>query len=421
MRFDSLDEWLDWQEDLHYSAIDLGLDRCHTVAERMGLLSPDFSVISIAGTNGKGSSAAMLDSIFRNSGYRVGTYTSPHLIRYNERILLNGVEASDASLCGAFTRIDQARGDISLTYFEFGTLAALDIFNQADIQLAILEVGLGGRLDAVNILDSDVALVCSIDLDHEHWLGHSRESIGLEKAGIFRAGKPAVCTDVNTPESVINHASTVGARLYLSGRDYGIEMLEDDWSWKTDSVELHGLPVPGRYNRTQVQNAAGILKVLDVLSGQYPVEKQVIYDSLAAFQLSGRFQVIHGETTFILDVAHNPQSAANLVDNLLEFANSGKNHIVIGMLADKDHSGILELLSRAADCWYVTSLDYEKAVTGHILAEKLHEIGQVNDVNVFDKVDEALEHAQIRAGKGDRIIVTGSFLTVGAVLEKLDI
>ncbi|MEE9551556.1 MAG: Mur ligase family protein, partial [Gammaproteobacteria bacterium] len=248
MRFQTLAEWLAWQESLHFTAIELGLDRCLSVADTLGLLQPNYTVISVAGTNGKGSSVAMLESILRHAGYKTACYTSPHLVRYNERIQIKGEEVTDKALCKAFDRIDKARGDISLTYFEFGTLAALDIFQRSGIDIAILEVGLGGRLDAVNCLDADIALVTSIDIDHENWLGSDRESIAREKAGIFRTSRPAICSDPNPPDSLLRYADSQDTPLYLQDHDYKYQITKDTWLWQTDSIRYANLPKPDLYN-----------------------------------------------------------------------------------------------------------------------------------------------------------------------------
>lgn len=420
-RFNSLPEWLDWQEGLHFTAIELGLDRCQKVAQRMGLMSPDFAVVSIAGTNGKGSSAAMLDAVLRNAGYQTGSYTSPHLLDYNERIRINGDKVTDEMLCHAFNLIDQARGEISLTYFEFGTLAALVLFQQACIDLAIMEVGLGGRLDAVNILDADVALICSIDLDHENWLGHDRDAIGYEKAGILRAARPAVCTDPSPPQSVIDYAADINANLSLAGRDYRCEIGEDTWTWEGGHSKLTSLPKPGFYNDKQIQNAAGVIKVLDFLSDRFPVGEENIKKGLRDFRLSGRFQIVPGEIPLILDVAHNPQSAATLTQNLAKFPCAGKTHLVIGMLKDKNHQSVFHELTRVADFWYVVSLESDRGADGRALAGELSKLVSGDSVKVFDNTNHALELVYSRAQAGDRIVVTGSFLTVGAAIRWLRI
>ena len=421
MRFRSLTDWLTWQEKLHFTEIDMGLERCGEVAGRMDLLSPDFLVISIAGTNGKGSSANMLERILCNAGYKVGTYTSPHLLRYNERIRINGDEASDNRLCQAFDRIDQTRRNISLTYFEFATLAALDLFRDSGIDLAILEVGLGGRLDAVNILDAEVALLCTIDLDHEYLLGDSRELIGYEKAGIFRSNKPAVCSDPTPPQSIISYALAKKTELNILGRDFTMEINEDSWTWKSGSKVLSDLPKPSMFDNNQIQNAAGVLKVLDIISEEFPVELATVKTSLKNCQLPGRFQVIDSETPIILDVAHNHQSAKCLAENLLQLSTLGKIHLVIGMLKNKNHRLVLEALSKIVDFWYVVAIDSDGGADTRILCDELSNLGYTANVESVDNMKHALETVHKRLQKDDRIVVTGSFLTVEAAIKLLKI
>ncbi|MCY4153805.1 MAG: bifunctional tetrahydrofolate synthase/dihydrofolate synthase [Gammaproteobacteria bacterium] len=418
-RFTCLADWLAWQESLHFTAIELGLDRCNKVAQRLDLLQPDSKVISVSGTNGKGSSAAMLDAMLRKAGYRVGTYTSPHLSRYNERICIDGKQVTDAQLCASFDRIDRARGDISLTYFEFGTLAALDIFQHAQLDIVILEVGLGGRLDAVNILDADVALVVTIDLDHEKWLGYDRDSIGREKAGIFRPGRPAVCSDPAPPQSIAACAQETGARLYQAGRDFSSALQANSWIWHcADSVHA-GLPKPGVNNNRQVQNAAGVLMALETLAAEFPVSLETIKSCLRDFRLAGRFQTIPGKNPFILDVAHNPQAVSALVENVKKLPGFGETHVVIGMLRDKNHDAVFRKLTEVADHWYLVELPEERAAGLAELGRALEKYTDVTKIGQFNTVVEALSAAETCAGAGDRIIVTGSFVTVGAALDYL--
>jgi len=421
MRFNCLHEWLEWQEELHFTAIELGLDRCNEVAENMGLLKPNFTVISVAGTNGKGSSVAMLNSILSNSGYKTGCYTSPHLIRYNERIKLDEVEVTDEMLCESFSRIDHARGDVSLTYFEFGTLAALDIFHHADIDIALLEVGLGGRLDAVNCLDADVALITSIDLDHMQWLGLDRETIAREKAGIFRSNKPAICSDPHPPETVLQYAEEIGTTLYIPGRDFNYQLSDDNWSWQWGSVVHEKLPHPSQYNSCQVQNAAGVLMVLNVLDSRMPVAVGAIEKGLKNFSLAGRFQMLSEGTQTILDVAHNNQSAKTLVHNLKQFPNSGKTHIIIGMLKDKDRNSVLGELIEIADYWHTVTISNPRGSDSETIKNELLELGVNVPISENDTVADAFHKLKDETGIHDRIVVTGSFLTVGDAIKHLGI
>ena len=419
MRFRTLTEWLRWQEGLHFTAIELGLDRCRKVAEKMDLLRPSFTVISVAGTNGKGSCAAMLESIFRQSGYKVGCYTSPHLQRYNERIRIDGEEVTDAMLCRSFARIDRARGNISLTYFEFGTLAAIDLFHQAGIDIAVMEVGLGGRLDAVNMLDADVALISTIDLDHETWLGHDREHIGREKAGIFRPMRPAICADPEPPASIRAAVEMVGARYYQAGREFLVETGAGGWSWRSGLSCYENLPVPGG-SEFQVRNAAGVLMVLHALSDRFPVEAGTIFRCLRDFTLPGRFQQVEGRVPLILDVAHNRQAAAILAENLRARPCQGRNLAVTGMLADKDHGAFFSSLAPLVHDWFLATLHHERGADHAHLVTALYAVDPEARCDTFDLVGEALDAAWREARPGDRILVTGSFLTVGAALRWLE-
>ena len=419
MRFNTLDEWLAWQEALHYPSIELGLDRCMMVAGRMGLLQPNYSVISVAGTNGKGSSVNFLMSILKNAGYNTGSYTSPHLIRYNERICLNGEEVSDEMLCAAFNRVDQARGDISLTYFEFGTLAAMDIFQRSGVEIAILEVGLGGRLDAVNCLDADVALITTIDLDHENWLGTDRESIGREKAGIMRSNSPVICSEFDPPQSVIDYAIALSSKLYISGKDYQYSINGDTWSWQSGLFSYENLPRPALYNPLQMTNAAGVLMVLNTLSDRFPVDIQANKRGLQEFNLTGRFQIIPDKAQLILDVAHNRQAAALLVQNLKALPVKGKTHVLIGMLKDKNHLAIFRELSEVADFWHIVTLGPPRGADNKMLTEKLSAVNVNKSTVCYDTVADAMEYIRERVEPQDRIVVTGSFITVGAAIKYL--
>ncbi len=406
-----------WQESLHFTAIELGLERCRRVADNMGMLKPAYTVVSVAGTNGKGSSVTMLDEILRRAGYKVGRYTSPHLINYNERICVDGNEVSDAELCESFDRIDRARGDISLTYFEFGTLAALDLFRQHDVDIAILEVGLGGRLDAVNILDADAALISSIDLDHQQWLGNTRESIGREKAGIFRNMAPAVCSDPNPPQTIIDCASALGTPLSLAGEDFSYETTENGWNWQSAHRSWLDLPRPMQYCEFQLQNAAGVLMVLENISHEFPVQEDAIRNGLANFRLHGRMQQIPGEIEMILDVAHNRESVQALIKNLQSVPCIGKTHILIGMLKDKTHDMVLSELGRVADSWSVVTLAEDRGCDSAQLINALAELDIRDNIRGYDSVADALAGIRAKAIPGDRIVITGSFLTVGAALR----
>jgi dihydrofolate synthase/folylpolyglutamate synthase len=420
MRFTSLADWLTWQETLHPSEIELGLERVAAVLRRLHPEPPPFAVITVGGTNGKGSSVAMLEAILRAGGYRVGAYTSPHLLRYNERIRLDGAEIDDATLCDSFERIDQARGDTSLTYFEFGTLAALDIFHRCGVDVAILEVGMGGRLDAVNVLDADVALVTTVDVDHAQWLGETREEIAFEKAGIYRGGRPAVYGAANVPGSLREHADAIGARLYCYGRDFGgATEGEGGWRWWGGTRQRHTLPLPALRGRSQLQNAAGVLMALELLAERLPLDQAQIRAGLLAATLPGRFQVLPGEVSLILDVAHNPQAAAELAANLAALPCGGRTLAVLGMLADKDMAGAIGQVSGAVDHWYPAGLAVARGATAAQLGDALAAAGvAAGRITPHATVGAALAAARRAARPGDRIVVFGSFHTVAEALAR---
>ncbi len=411
MRFQTLNDWLHWQESLHPSEIELGLERVRAVLEHMDLANPDFTVVTVAGTNGKGSSVAMLESILLAAGYRVGSYTSPHLLRYNERVRVQGEPVADGELCDSFARIDAARGDISLTYFEFGTLAAIDCLQRRGVEIAVLEVGLGGRLDAVNVLDADVALITPVDVDHVAWLGNDREAIGLEKAGIMRAGRPVVVSDPQPPRSVLARAGELGAPLALVGRDYHYQAQGDQWRWVAAEQSRNALPLPALRGDFQLANAAGVLMVLARLGEQFPVSQQAVRSGLLAVQLPGRFQVLPGRPVQILDVAHNPHSARALAQNLARQPCPGRTRAVLGMLDDKDIVATVASLNTLVDDWYLASLDVPRGASAARLREALGDVGQC-----FDNVASARAAALAAADDGDRIVIFGSFHTVAAAL-----
>ncbi|MFA5529678.1 MAG: bifunctional tetrahydrofolate synthase/dihydrofolate synthase [Thiohalomonadaceae bacterium] len=415
MRYQTLAEWLAWQETLHPKAIDLGLERVGEVLGRMGLGRPSHAVITAAGTNGKGSSVAMLDAILRAAGYRVGTYTSPHLLRYNERVRINGVEASDAALCAAFDRVDRARGDVSLSYFEFGTLAALDLLERAELDIAVLEVGMGGRLDAVNLIDADVALITPIDVDHAEWLGPDRERIAREKAGIFRPHRPAICSDPHPPQALLAEAERLGTPLFILGRDYEFGVDGQQWWWRGTLQRREGLPLPALRGVSQTRNAAGVLMALEQLTARVPVYQQDVRAGLLSVQLPGRFQVLPGSVPRILDVGHNPHAAAELARNLAAWPCSGKTRLVIAMLGDKDAAGVVTELTPQVDSWYVAGLNGARG-SGHARLTAILQAAGIASVQAFDQVEDACRQAHAEAQAGDRVVVFGSFRTVAAAL-----
>lgn len=413
MRFQSLADWLAWQETLHPKAIDLGLERVRAVAERMGLLAPAHLVITVAGTNGKGSSVAMLEAILVCAGLRVGAYTSPHLWRYNERIRIDRKAAGDADIVAAFDRIDTARGDISLSYFEFGTLAALDLFARAQLDVAVLEVGLGGRLDAVNILDADCALVTGIGIDHVEWLGPDRESIGREKAGIFRAGRSAVCSDPQPPASVRETAHALGAQWFGLGEQYSYERVDDSWTWWGGGVRLESLPLPALPGPFQLQNAAGALMALRALGARVPVTLAAIRDGLTQARSAGRFQVVPGAVEEIYDVAHNPHGARALAEALAARPCAGRTLAVCAMLADKDAAGVAAVLVEQVQAWFLAGLDDARGQSAEALAERMH---LPVEPRLCADPAAALNVARAAAYPGDRIVVFGSFHTIAELL-----
>ncbi len=410
---------MQWQESLHTSEIELGLDRVREVLNRLVLMPRDFKLITVAGTNGKGSSVAMLESILLAAGYRVGTYSSPHLFTYNERIRLDGYAVSDGMICHAFDRVDQARQSTSLTYFEFGTLAAIDIFYRAELDVVILEVGLGGRLDATNILDADVAVVTTIDIDHVDWLGHDREAIGFEKAGIFRSGRAAVCGDANPPKSLLSYADSIGVRLYRAGIDFKFSNHDKGWNWRGGKKRLYGLPLPNLKGEFQKQNAAAVLMVLDLLRPDLKVSHEAICQGLFQVKLNGRMQMVLSERGVqqIFDVAHNPQAARILAETLQSEVQKGETFAVVGMLRDKDVAGVVRELEHVVDRWYVAGLDVSRGLASSELAAVLDKVGVIKPIVTYDGVRAAHQAALSVADQLDRIVVFGSFYTVVQALK----
>ena len=419
MRFETLQDWLSWQETLHPSEIELGLERIRQVWERLhsGPFKP--AVITVAGTNGKGSSCAMLESIYRHAGYRVGCYTSPHLLKYNERIKILGVDTDDASLCEAFAAVDQARESISLTYFEFGTLAALYLFDRRQLDIIILEVGLGGRLDAVNILDADVALLTSVGLDHQDWLGDDRGSIGREKAGIFRKGRTAICAEHYPPESVLTVARDLQADLLIAGRDFSVTRDKGSWSWRgPDKATRYSLPMPALRGNKQIDNASAVMMVIERLSNRFPVSQAHLRQGLLEVRLGARFEVLPGRIPVILDVAHNPQAAEVLASHLREYACQGQIHAVLAMKQGKDAAAVLSLLQPLVAEWYLGTVDNPQVISADTLASLLYKQG-VTTVHVEDTIIDAYEKALAAAQQGDCVLVFGSFYTVSDILAYL--
>lgn len=401
----SLSEWLSYIETLHPRTIAFGLERVRLVADKLQVLAFNCPVITVAGTNGKGSCVAFLEIIAQAAGYRVGTYTSPHLLRFNERIHLAGREATDDELVEAFTQVEQARGSVSLTYFEFTTIAALWLLQRADLQLLVLEVGLGGRLDAVNVVEPDVAIITSIDLDHMEWLGDTREDIGYEKAGIFRPNKPAICADINPPASITAVAQQVGATLYCAGRDFSVH-------------DFLGASLPTR-TQLPVPSAAAALVALDCLKQRLDIGHAAILHGLQTATLPGRFQRIrYRDREIILDVAHNPAASVLLAQQLAARPFDGLTHAVTSILADKDIEGILQPLLPQIASWFLSGLDLPRGTNAKNLANHLQNLGvAAYHIHTAESVAVALEAALQHCAATDRIVVFGSFYTVAAVLS----
>jgi dihydrofolate synthase / folylpolyglutamate synthase len=405
----SLDEWLAFIGQQHPQPIALGLERVAEVWARMAIRVPR-PVITVGGTNGKGSTCAMLESILAVSGRRTGLYTSPHLLRYSERVRIAGAEASDDALCLGFDAVERARGDVPLTYFEFGTLAALHAFSRADLEALILEVGLGGRLDAVNVVDADCAVLTSVGIDHVDYLGPDRESIGREKSGIFRPYRPAVIAEPDPPRSVLG---AVGTKL-LFGKDFGYQLQENQWTYWGPRGRRSGLAHPALRGGIQLRNAAAVLCALDAL--ELPIAMQEVRRGLAEVTLPGRFQVLPGRPQVILDVAHNVEAARNLAENLAASGFAPETIAVCGMLRDKDIAGVLRALAPRITRWHFSSLPGPRGASAADLAEHLQ---AATPTERHDSVRSALAAAQERAGEGDKIVVFGSFLTVGEAMAWL--
>ena len=419
----SLDDWLAYISAQHPSTIAMGLDRVREVAARMSP-SPLGEgrgegpvVITVGGTNGKGSTCAMLETILLEARYRVGTYTSPHILRYNERVRIDGEEASDEALVRGFEAVEEARGETPLTYFEFGTLAAFHVFQEAGLDAWVLEVGLGGRLDAVNVIDADGSIVVSVDIDHVELLGGDRESIGFEKAGIFRPGRPAIFGDAHPPARLVEHARSIGADLQVLGRDFRVEAHPGQWDFVGRRGAKHALPIPALRGRWQLNNAAAAIAALDEVAGRLPLSVGEVKRGLANVRLPGRLQSLPGRPQVVLDVAHNPHAARALADALGDMGFFESTYAVFAMLGDKDIGGVVDALKPRVDAWYVCATDSERAAPAARVAQVLAEHGVTAPVRTFATVDAALAAARGDAGANDRIVVFGSFTTVAEALR----
>ena len=439
MRRRSLREWLEWQSTLHPSAVDLGLERCRRVRDAMGLDTSRVPRIVVAGTNGKGSCVAFLEAMLTAAGLRTGAYTSPHLVRYNERVRIGARPVSDAALIEAFERVDAARGDVSLTFFEFGTLAAADVIERARVDVAVMEVGLGGRLDAVNTFEPGVSLITAIGVDHRAWLGDDRESVGREKAGIMRTAVPCIIGERSPPDSVTGHARAIGAPCRILGRDYGYERGSDHWRWWGGGRAIGALPLPALAGCHQLDNAAACIAALDALSprvdaGDHAVRSEAagpddepapsfprpgvgdeaVRRGIAGTRLSGRLQWLDAPARVLVDVAHNPLGAEALAAYLASFRPRPVRRAVCGVLGDKDAAAMLRALAPEIDLWYFASLPGSRGRDARELAGKLpcEAVGLA-----FDSVEAAFEAALGHRSEGEEIVVFGSFVTVERVLR----
>ncbi|MFE8644532.1 bifunctional tetrahydrofolate synthase/dihydrofolate synthase [Sphingomonas sp. NCPPB 2930] len=429
----TLSDWLAHCERLHPLGIEMGLDRVREVARRLDLRF-DCPVVTVAGTNGKGSTCAMFESIALQAGWKTGLYTSPHLVHFEERCRVRGEIVSAEALLPHFVAVEQARtqggaapagsqGEVSLTYFEFTTLVILRLLSQAGLDVVVLEVGLGGRLDATNIVDTDCAIITSIDIDHTGFLGNTRELIGFEKAGILRPGRPAVVSDPAPPASVLRHAEAIGADVWRTGTDFNISGDKQQWGWAGRGRRYSGLAYPALRGANQLVNAAGVLAAFEALRDRLPVTAQAVRTGLALVELPGRFQIVPGQPTLVLDVAHNPHSVAALTENLDAMGFFPTTHAVFGAMADKDLGPMLARISPLVDRWYFTDLPIPRAETASHLCGKWNALQMVAGgrrnvpAQAFPNPQAALDAAVAAADPADRIVVFGSFHTVGGVLQ----
>ncbi|WP_343625509.1 bifunctional tetrahydrofolate synthase/dihydrofolate synthase [Roseateles puraquae] len=416
----TLDDWLAHCERLHPKTIDMTLDRVKAVKERLGIAF-DCPTIVVAGTNGKGSTCAMLEAIALHAGYRVGLYIKPHLVHFQERCRVGGAPVSAESLEPHFAAVEAARGDITLTYFEFTTLAIMRRLQHEPLDVVILEVGLGGRLDAVNVVDADCAVITSIDLDHTEYLGPDREAIGREKAGIMRAGRPVVVSDPMPPQSLAQRSAELGADLRQLGRDFTFSGDRSQWQWAGRDKRFSGMAYPALRGVNQLLNASGVLAAFEALADRLPVSAQAVRTGLALVELPGRFQVLAGQPAVVLDVAHNPHAVAALAQNLDQMGYFPRTHAVFGAMADKDLAGILARVAPLVDHWHFTNLPLPRAATAEQLQAAFRAAGLKTPPGVTTATHatplDALHAAAAEATPADRILVFGSFYTVGGVLQ----
>jgi dihydrofolate synthase/folylpolyglutamate synthase len=410
MQLTSLDQWIKHIQSQHRKSIDLGLERIKRIANELDLLTLPFPVITVGGTNGKGSTVAGLEAIYLANDYRVGAFTSPYLYKFNELVRIQGKSASDTDFIHAFEQIEKVRADVTLTQFEFNTLAALIIFKQSNLDIVILEVGLGGRLDAVNIIDADIMVVTSIAIDHADWLGDTREKIGREKAGIFRKHKPAVCGDFDPPHSLVAYAAGLDTPLFCQGRDFNFGKNLSSWIWQGQKNPLEQLPLP----HLALQNMSSVLMAVELMQSKRPVTRDAIDKALVNLHLPGRIQVIPGEVTQILDVSHNPAAAEFLANYLRQQPIKGKTRAVFSMLADKDIAATLNVMRDEIDEWYIAALPVERGQSLEKLASAFKK-ADITAVKAYEAIQTAYETACSASMVGERVVVFGSFYTVAGV------
>ena len=422
MRFDSLKGWLAWQEGLHPLAIDLGLERAARVYRSLNPKGLKPLTITVAGTNGKGSCIAYLEAIYKAQGYRVGAYSSPHILKYNERIKIDGVPVSDELICEAFARIESVRGDTSLSYFEFGTLAALDIFWRSNLDVQLLEVGLGGRLDAVNIIDPDVALITSIGIDHVDWLGTTREAIGGEKAGIFRTHAPAVVGDPTPPQSLINYAIKKDTQLYCIDQDFSYKKQSSTWSWIFGDKTISEIPEPGLKGEHQYRNASAVILAVNLLEKNLPVSDDAIRAGIKNNHLLGRFQLINDKIPILLDVGHNPEAVKTLVDYLNVTFPNKRIHAIFSMMKDKDIAGVLEIMNPVVYDWFFTPLTNPRTASEAIMRKFFSQCSIARVYFGFNDFKDAFNAAkdQCQSQENDLLLVFGSFFLVSDCLNEFE-
>jgi len=412
----NLTDWLGYIESIHPSTIDLTLERIKIVIERLNL-DISFPILTVGGTNGKGSTCSILESIYKEAGYKVACYTSPHFLNFNERIKIQALAVSDEVICEAFSRIESAREGVTLTYFEYGTIAAMIIFSEAHVDVAILEVGLGGRLDAVNVFDADCAIVTTVDLDHMDYLGHTREAIGFEKAGIYRTEKTSICGDFDPPQSLIKHAELIHADLKIIGKDFGYEAHHDSFDFLIDSTFVMNLPLPKLQGDFQLANATNALMAVKAMEDKLPLTEISIQKGIALTLLPGRFQEVKKMPSLIFDVAHNPQAARSLSHNLKTHVVPGKTIAVFSILKDKDIFGVINVLNLDIDDWFIAEIQNERAASIENISNTIQKINLSAHIEAFKNIQEAYQFASKEVTRNDRIIVFGSFFTVADIMK----